>query len=66
MAGGERTVGVLALQGSFAEHLACLGRLEGVRPLPVKTPADLARAEALILPGGESTAQSRLLRRAGL
>ena len=66
MPGTDRAVGVLALQGSFAEHLACLEQLAGVAPRPVKTPADLAAVTALILPGGESTAQSRLLRRAGL
>lgn len=54
------TIGVLALQGSFAEHLQQLQRL-GIRGIPVRTAADLARADAMILPGGESTALRRLM-----
>jgi putative intracellular protease/amidase len=50
-------VGVLALQGSFAEHLAAVSRFasSGVVGVPVTTPAHLASVDALILPGGEST-----------
>lgn len=60
------SIGVLALQGSFREHLRMLSRLNGVTPFPVKTPADLRRADGVILPGGESTAQGKLLRDFGL
>jgi putative intracellular protease/amidase len=50
-------VGVLAIQGSFAEHLAALARFgSSVDALAVTTPAHLAQVDALILPGGESTA----------
>src|SRR5579872_4907493 len=58
-------VGVLALQGDVAEHLAALERA-GATALEVKTPADLARADALIIPGGESTTVAKLLERFGL
>lgn len=58
-------VGVLALQGDVDEHLAALGRC-GATAIPVKAPADLARADALILPGGESTTVMKLLERFGL
>jgi len=54
------TVGVLALQGDFAEHLDMLERL-GVRALEVRLPPQLAQIDALIIPGGESTTITRLL-----
>lgn len=58
-------VGVLALQGDVVEHLAALERC-GATAIPVKTPADLARVDALIAPGGESTTVMKLLDRFGL
>lgn len=58
-------IGVLAVQGAAREHLLCLSRL-GVEAVPVLRPADLAGLSGIILPGGESTAQWRLLSRAGL
>jgi pyridoxal 5'-phosphate synthase pdxT subunit len=54
-------IGVLALQGDVREHLAALSRC-GAEAMPVRLPEDLARADALIPPGGESTTMSRLLR----
>jgi 5'-phosphate synthase pdxT subunit len=57
----DRTkIGVLALQGDFAEHAAALRRL-GVEPVEVRLPAQLATLDALIIPGGESTTITRLL-----
>ena len=47
-------IGVLALQGSFREHCACLGRIPGVEASQVKTREQLARCDGLILPGGEA------------
>lgn len=47
-------VGVLALQGGFSNHLAKLRGL-GAEGREVRTPADLAGLDSLILPGGEST-----------
>ena len=53
-------VGILALQGDFAEHAAALARL-GVPSLEVRLPAHLTQIDALIIPGGESTTITRLL-----
>lgn len=58
-------VGVLALQGAFARHLACLRSL-GAEPREVRTAADLAEVDALVMPGGESTTMSVLLESSGL
>ena len=58
-------IGVLAVQGAFAEHLAVLAQL-GVVGVEVRLPADLADVAGLILPGGESTAQRKLIDRWGL
>jgi 5'-phosphate synthase pdxT subunit len=54
------TIGVLALQGDFAEHAAVLRRL-GVEPREVRLPRDLDGLDGLIIPGGESTTITRLL-----
>lgn len=53
-------IGVLALQGDFAEHLEVLGRL-GVEAREVRLPQDLKGLDGLILPGGESTTMGKLL-----
>ena len=58
-------IGVLAVQGAFAEHMTVLGAI-GVKGVEVRLPADLEGVAALILPGGESTAQRRLIDRWGL
>lgn len=58
-------IGVLALQGDFAEHAALLAML-GATPILVRQPADLAGIAGLVLPGGESTTLRLLLERAGL
>jgi 5'-phosphate synthase pdxT subunit len=57
--------GVLALQGDFREHVRLLRAL-GTEPLEVRTPEDLARADRLVIPGGESTTIGKLLLRDGL
>ncbi|MEO8814606.1 MAG: pyridoxal 5'-phosphate synthase glutaminase subunit PdxT [Mycobacterium sp.] len=54
-------VGVLALQGDVREHLAAL-RAAGADPVSVRRRAELDAVDALVLPGGESTAMSHLLR----
>ena len=56
---------MLALQGDVREHLSAFRRV-GVEALRVRTAADLARVDALSLPGGESTTMSRLIRAFGL
>jgi len=58
-------VGVLALQGDFAEHIQVLRRL-GVEAVEVRKPSDLEGVNALIIPGGESTTIGRLLTLSGL
>jgi 5'-phosphate synthase pdxT subunit len=58
-------VGVLALQGDFEAHATAL-RAAGAEPSEVRTPAELDRLDALVLPGGESTALLRLLASSGL
>lgn len=59
------TIGVLALQGAFARHLAAFDRL-GVDARPVRLPTDLDAVDGLVLPGGESTTMSKLLVSQGL
>lgn len=58
--GDAVTVGVLALQGDFAEHAAALRRA-GARTVEVRTLAQLEQVDGLIIPGGESTTIARLL-----
>jgi len=58
-------IGVLAVQGNFREHAAVLRRL-GAEPVEVRLPGELAGLDGLILPGGESTAITRLMRLYGL
>ena len=53
-------IGVLALQGAFHSHQALLDGL-GQSTIQVRTPDDLERVDALVMPGGESTTMSRLL-----
>jgi 5'-phosphate synthase pdxT subunit len=60
----ERAViGVLALQGDFAEHLASLRAcgVAGIEAVEVRTLAQLQAVDGLIIPGGESTTIARLL-----
>ncbi len=60
-------LGVLALQGDVPEHAeAARGLLGPDRVLEVRSPQDLARVAAIVLPGGESTTLSLLLDRSGL
>ncbi len=58
-------VGVLALQGAFGLHERVLNRL-GVAAVQVRTPQELAEVDRLVIPGGESTAISKLLDANGL
>lgn len=54
-------IGVLALQGDVREHLAAL-QSAGAEPIPVRRHRELDSVAALVLPGGESTTMSHLLR----
>lgn len=60
------TVGILALQGAFAEHGQMLDLL-GVDHFEIRQAKDLGRPfDGLILPGGESTVIGKLLKESGL
>ncbi len=61
----QPVIGVLALQGAFVAHERALRSL-GVATQQVRTPADLARVQALVMPGGESTTMSKLLETSGV
>lgn len=71
------TVGVLALQGAFSEHVQLLrlaaDSLKKRKAVDVKwgfievrTQEELAKCDGLIIPGGESTAMSLVAARSGL
>ncbi|MCD8141586.1 MAG: pyridoxal 5'-phosphate synthase glutaminase subunit PdxT [Planctomycetaceae bacterium] len=55
-------IGILALQGAFAEHAAVLARFPGVTARTIRQRADFSdRLAGLIIPGGESTVMAKLL-----
>jgi pyridoxal 5'-phosphate synthase pdxT subunit len=58
-------IGVLAMQGAFAEHITALTR-SGARTRQVRTREDLDGLDGIVLPGGESTTMTMLLERTGL
>lgn len=55
------TIGVLELQGDFAEHTAMLRRCGAGRVVGIRQAVDMANLDAIVFPGGESTAISKLL-----
>ena len=56
------TIAILAMQGAFLEHGQMLDRL-GVEHFEIRKKEDLDRSfDGMILPGGESTVQSKLLK----
>jgi 5'-phosphate synthase pdxT subunit len=59
------TIGVLALQGDFEQHLFQLSAL-GVNGREVRRKEDLSGLDGLIIPGGESTTMSELIDRFGM
>lgn len=60
----NRTIGVLALQGGYASHIAVLESL-GAKTREIRTAGELATCDALVIPGGESTVLTRLLMQPG-
>lgn len=58
-------IGVLGLQGDVLEHLGVASRL-GIEAIKVRSPDELARVDALVIPGGESTTLGMLLVSSGL
>lgn len=64
-------IGVLGVQGAVSEHVDALKRAAAdagrdVEVTVVRSSADLAEVDGLVMPGGESTTISRLLRSGGL
>jgi 5'-phosphate synthase pdxT subunit len=71
----DLTIGVLALQGAFSEHIQLLRHAAANLPasnnlkfqfIEVRTPEQLSQCDGLIIPGGESTAMSLVAARSGL
>lgn len=61
-----KRIGVLAVQGAFAEHEAMLSSI-GAECRELRSAADLEqKPDALVLPGGESTVQRKLLMESGM
>ncbi|MDD5659241.1 MAG: pyridoxal 5'-phosphate synthase glutaminase subunit PdxT [Actinomycetota bacterium] len=58
------SVGVLALQGAFREHVYSI-RLCGARAIEIKFPYQLDEVDGLIIPGGESTTIRKLINKYG-
>ena len=58
-------IGVLAVQGDFAEHIASLRKL-GIEAHEIRLPHQMVDLDGLIIPGGESTTLSRLMSIYGL
>lgn len=59
-------IGVLALQGSFREHMALLSQLPNVQVVEVRTKDELNSVAGLIIPGGESTTMALVAEQWGL
>jgi pyridoxal 5'-phosphate synthase pdxT subunit len=60
-----KRIGVLALQGDYEAHIKSV-EAAGGEGFEVRTQEELATADALILPGGESTTMGHLIKRFGL
>jgi 5'-phosphate synthase pdxT subunit len=61
----KKKVGVLALQGDFEAHQKALERA-GAEAVQVRTPAELAGVQGLIIPGGESSTMMKMIDETGL
>jgi pyridoxal 5'-phosphate synthase pdxT subunit len=55
------TIGILALQGDFIEHIHMLEKL-GMKTAEIRKPGELDKVKGLIIPGGESTTMMKLMR----
>jgi len=60
-----RRIGILAMQGAFVEHEAMLKKCKA-KTVQVRLPEELAKVDALVMPGGESTTNRRLLEKSNL
>lgn len=56
------TIGVLALQGAVREHMRMIEK-SGAEGLAIKHPEELSGIDGLIIPGGESTTITKLMRK---
>jgi 5'-phosphate synthase pdxT subunit len=61
----EKKIGVLALQGAFMEHIASFQKL-GAEAVAIRLPREFGGLDGLVIPGGESTTISQLMRSCGL
>ena len=75
----QTKIGILAVQGAFAEHEHCLyraastmkrecaalGGRDVTEVLQVRNPSDMDGLDGLVIPGGESTTMAHYLRRNG-
>ena len=59
------TIGVLAFQGAFLKHVSMLQSLKVLTQI-VRTPFDLEKCDALVIPGGESTTMAHHIDSAGI
>ena len=62
----KKTIGILALQGDYEAHRSAIADRMGLAAVLVRTPLHLDSVDALVIPGGESTAIAKLLNRVGL
>ncbi len=58
-------IGVIAMQGAFAEHIKMFESL-GVKAIDVRKPEDLKGVQGIVLPGGESTTVGMMMKKYGL
>lgn len=63
---GQVHIGVLALQGSFREHMNLLNRIDNVIVSEVRTEEQLKAVDGLVIPGGESTTMALIAEKWGL
>lgn len=61
-----KKIGVLNLQGAVSEHLNALDNIDNVQAIAVKNVEQLIKLDGLVIPGGESTAISRLIKQNNL
>jgi pyridoxal 5'-phosphate synthase pdxT subunit len=61
-----KQIGILNLQGAVSEHITMLNHMGNIHVSLVQHPQQLATLDGLIIPGGESTTISRLIKQNGL
>uniref|UniRef100_A0A7S0RIR3 glutaminase n=1 Tax=Pyramimonas obovata TaxID=1411642 RepID=A0A7S0RIR3_9CHLO len=59
-------IGVLALQGSYREHMTCLTKVGVQDVVEIRKPSQLEGVDGLIIPGGESTTMALIAQRWGM